>query len=206
MIQEVDHYIEAGCGRCEYYDTPKCKVNSWRSELIELRRIVLDCGLMEEFKWSQPCYTLKGKNVLIVTAFKDYACVAFFKGTLLKDSKNILISPGKNSQSNKRFPFRSVEQVLELEPIIKAYIFEAIEVEKAGLKVDFKKEPEPIPEELKDFLDRDNELKKAFESLTPGRQRGYILHFSQPKQSQTRISRIEKCIPKILIGKGFHDR
>ncbi len=206
MIPQVEHYLMAGCGRCEYYDTPKCKVHSWKNELIELRRIVVSCGLTEEYKWSQPCYTYNNKNVLIVTAFKDYACVAFFKGTLLKDADNLLTAPGENSQAARQFRFTDEDSILKLEPKIKAYVLEAIEVEKAGLSVNFKKEPEPMPEELTEILEADPELKSAFEALTPGRQRGYILHFSQPKQSKTRISRIEKCIPKILNGKGFHDR
>ena len=206
MNQKIDLYLVDGCGRCAYYATPQCKVNNWQEELKQLRRILLECGLTEELKWSQPCYTYKGHNVVLMSAFKEYAALGFFKGTLLRDSEVILAKPGENSQAVRQFQFTRVEDVLAKEPIIKAYVYEAIELENAGLKVSFAKNPEPIPEELRAKLDVDPDLKKAFESLTPGRQRGYILHFSAPTQSKTRESRIEKCIPKILKGKGFHDR
>jgi uncharacterized protein YdeI (YjbR/CyaY-like superfamily) len=166
---------------------------------------VLDCGLKEEFKWSQPCYTFRKHNVLIATAFKDYAALAFFKGSLLKDTHGLLVTPGKSSQAGRQLRFSSVEQIMNLEPVIKSYIYQAIEVEKAGLKVSFKKNPEPVPDELQHQLDDDPELKSAFEALTPGRQRGYILYFSQPRKSSTRMSRIEKCIPMILNGEGLND-
>ncbi len=205
MNTKVDVYLKEGCGRCSYYQTPECKVHNWTDELIQLRRIVLDCGLHEEFKWSNPCYTYQKSNILMVTALKEHAVLAFFKGTLLKDPENILVSPGESSQASRQFRFADVKEILKLEPIIKSYIFEAIEVEKSGLKVDFKKAPEQMPEELKQILDNNPHFKTAFESLTPGRQRGYILHFSQPKQSKTRVARIEKLIPQILQGKGIHD-
>ena len=207
MNPAVDNYLIEGCGRCSLGGTPDCKVHNWTEELKQLRRIVLECGLTEEVKWSVPCYTFQQNNVLIVSAFKEYCSLSFFKGALLKDAEGILEKPGENSQAARLFKFTNVQQILEMEPTIKAYIYEAIEVEKAGLKVDFKQKNELVyPEELQTKLDEDPELKSAFESLTPGRQRGYVLHFSQPKQSKTRISRIEKCIPKILEGKGFHDR
>lgn len=206
MNPNVDEYLAIGCGRCELYNTPQCKVHHWPEELVQLRRIALECGLLEEYKWSQPCYTFQGKNVLIVTALKDYACLAFFKGVLLKDPDKLLIAPGKSSQSDRQFRFTNADDILKLESTIKAYIHEAIEVEKAGLKVNFKKNLEPIPEELLQKFEAYPDLKTAFEALTPGRQRGYILHFSAPKQSATRTSRIEKCIDKIMTGKGFHDR
>lgn len=205
MNPRVDGYIASGCGRCDYYDTPQCKVNPWREELKLLRRIVLDCGLTEEFKWSQPCYTFNKKNVLIVTALKDYPLIGFFKGSLLADPEGILISPGERSQADRRLVFTSVEQILNQEPLIKAYIHQAIEIEKAGLSVEFKKEQDPMPEELTQKLEELPQFKLAFEALTPGRQRGYIIHFSQPKQSKTRLARIEKYIPQILEGKGMHD-
>ena len=198
-------YLIEGCGRCPYYRTPNCKVHDWVAELRELRRIVLACGLQEEFKWSQPCYTYNNRNVLMVTAMKDYACLAFFKGTLLKDEKGLLVAPGKSSQSSRQLRFTEVNDILQMEAMLKAYIYEALEVEKAGLKVQFKKNPEPIPRELQDKLDENPEFKTAFEALTPGRQRGYILHFSQPKQSKTRVTRIEKCTSQILDGLGMHD-
>lgn len=162
--------------------------------------------LNEEVKWGNPCYTLNGKNVLMLSALKNSALIGFFKGALLNDSHRLLVSPGKNSQSDQRLVYTDVETVSDQESIILEYIQQAIEIEKAGLKVEYKKSPEPIPEELKAVFENDPTLKIAFESLTPGRQRGYILHFSQPKQAKTRISRIEKLIPKIRSGKGFHDR
>ncbi|WP_420387076.1 YdeI/OmpD-associated family protein [Roseivirga sp.] len=205
-IVEIDHYLEEGCGRCPLGGTPDCKVHSWTTALKKLRSIVLETGLNEELKWSVPCYTYKGNNILIVSAFKNYASVSFFKGALLKDTDNWLVKPGKNSQAARYLKFTDLSQITAKEEDIKAYIFEAIEIEKAGLKVEFKKNPEPMPQELIDRLELDSKLKAAFEALTPGKQRGYILHFSQPKQSQTRQSRIEKCVPKILKGRGFHDR
>ena len=203
---KIDAFLIDGCGRCQYFKTPQCKVNTWREELILLRDIVVDSELKEEYKWSQPCYTYEGKNVLIVSALKDFALISFFKGTLLRDAKKLLHAPGKSSQADRQFRFTSVKEVVEAEHYIRAYIHEAIEIEKQGLKVSFKKNPEPFPQELIDKFERDPVFEKAFKSLTPGRQRGYILHFSQPKQSKTRASRIEKCIPKILKGEGLHDR
>ena len=206
MNPKVDTYLIDGCGRCEYYKTPKCKVHSWEGELRELRRIVLDCGLLEDYKWSQPCYTLSTKNVLIVTALRDYAALAFFKGTLLKDTHGLLVAPGERSQATRQLRFTDVQTIQEKEAVIKTYIHQAIEVEKAGLQVQFKKSREPLPEELTQQFEKDPELKAAFNALTPGKQRGYLIHFSQPKQSVTRVSRIEKCILKILKGEGMHDK
>lgn len=206
MNPAVDLYLLEGCGRCELGGTPACKVHDWEEELRQLRRIVLACELTEELKWGVACYTLAGKNVLLLSAFKNYAALSFFKGVLLKDHHQLLHAPGKNSQASRVLRFTNVEEVLELEPIIKAYVADAMAVEKAGLKVAFKKNPEPIPEELQQALNGNSVLKAAFEALTPGRQRGYILYFSGAKQSKTRWARIEKYIPKILSGKGFHDR
>ena len=141
----------------------------------------------------------------MVTAFKDHAALSFFKGALLKDTDDILVAPGKSSQSDRQVRFTKVKDIIDLEPVLKAYIYQAIEVEKAGLKVAFKKNPEPLPHELLNKFQENPDLRTAFEALTPGRQRGYILHFSQPKQSQTRIRRIEKYTPKILRGEGMHD-
>ncbi len=206
MITDIETYFIEGCGRCSLFGTPECKVNTWRKELLALRKIVQDCGLTEEVKWGQPCYTHGGKNVLLVTCFKNFACISFLKGVLLNDTGNLLTAPGENSQSGRFMKFTNVKDIVRLEAIIKAYIYEAIEVERAGLKVAFKKNPEPIPEELQDMMDKNAELKAAFAALTPGKQRSYILHISSSKQPKTRISRIEKCLPKILTGKGFHDR
>lgn len=201
----VDKYLVDGCMRCKYGGTPRCKVNDWQEELRELRRIILDCGLNEEVKWSAPCYTHKGKNILMLSALKDFAVISFFKGSLLSDAQGLFVAPGENSQAARYIKITDPRQIVELEKEIKASIFEAIEVEKAGLKVPFKKNPEPIPQELLVRFEQDPNFKSAFEALTPGRQRGYIIHFSQPKQSATRVSRIEKCIPKILAGEGLHD-
>jgi len=206
MNPNVDTYFIDGCGRCFLGGTPKCKVHRWHEELQHLRRIVLDCDLNEELKWSQPCYTHNNKNILILGALKEYCAIGFFKGALLHDSEGILVKPGENSQSVRQFRYTNVHDILEQEAIVRAYIFEAIEIEKAGLKVEFKKTAEvDIPEELQAKLQADPAFKLAFESLTPGRQRGYILYFSQAKQSKTRIARIEKFAPKIFLGKGLSD-
>lgn len=201
----VDLYLDEGCGRCSHYQTPECKVHTWHKELVQLRRIVLDCGLQEEFKWSQPCYTYKGKNVLLVTAFVDYACISFFKGSLIEDSQNLLTAPGKSSQAARQLRFTDFKKISEQEDTIRAYVFQAVEIEKAGLKVKFEKNHEAVPDELRDKLENDESFRAAFNALTPGRQRGYILHFSQAKQSATRTARIEKYTPHILRGEGIHD-
>lgn len=204
---DVDAYLLAGCGRCPLGNTPQCKVHTWEKELAALRRLVLDTGLTEEIKWSVPCYTFQGSNILLVTAFKEYCALSFFKGALLQDTDGLLDKPGEHTQSARLIRFTDVRQIVELEPVLKAYVYEAVEVEKAGLKADFKEKTAlEFPEELLKRLDEDPVLKAAFEALTPGRQRGYSLHFSAPKQAETRAARVEKCIPKILQGKGFHDR
>ena len=206
MIPEVDHYLAQGCMRCPLGGTPECKVHDWQDELKELRRIVLESGLTEELKWKIPCYTFEGSNVALVSAFKEYASLSFFKGVLLKDELGLLTQPGPNSQAVRQFKFTDVNTIIELEAVIKAAIQEAIEVEKAGLQVELKKNPEPLPDELQAFFDEDPAFQAAFEALTPGRQRGYILFFSGAKQSQTRTSRIEKYLPQIMAGKGMQDR
>lgn len=206
MTKDVETYFLEGCGRCPLGGTSDCKVHTWTAELDYLRYIILECGLEEVSKWGVPCYTFQGKNVLILSAFKEFCCVSFFKGSLLSDEKNLLVKPTENSQSDRRFVFTDVEQIKIIEDDIKAYIFEAIEVERLGLKVEKKKELEPIPDELAQKFEELPELKTAFYELTKGRQRGYILYFAKAKQSKTRLSRIEKYIPKIFEGKGFHDR
>lgn len=206
MNPNVDQYLTDGCMRCKYGGTSQCKVNDWRKELEILRSIVLDCGLTEELKWGVPCYTYAGNNVLLVSAFKEFCAVSFFKGSLLNDSRNILEKPGKNSQATRYAKFTGTDEIMEKETVLKAYIFEAVEAEKAGLKVEFKKNPEPIPEELQQKLNEDPFFKTAFEELTPGRQRGYILYFSQPKKPETRAARIKKYTPGILNGEGLHDK
>lgn len=204
---KVDVYFTAGCGRCPLGNTPQCKVNKWQAELEQLRTILLDSPVTEELKWGVPCYTFEKSNILLIGAFKDYCAISFFKGALLKDADGILSKPGENSQAARVVRFTSVREIAEMEAILKAYIVEAVEVEKAGLKVNFKKPSEfTIPEEFQNKLDELPALKTAFEALTPGRRRGYILYFSQPKQSQTRAARVEKCMRQILVGKGLNDR
>jgi uncharacterized protein YdeI (YjbR/CyaY-like superfamily) len=206
MNPKVDTYFTNGCGRCPLVNTPECKVHNWDAELAMLREIVLDCGLTEELKWSQPVYTFDGNNIVLVTAFKEYCSISFFKGILLKDVHGILTKQGENSQSGRLIKFTDVQKVIELENIIKAYIHEAVEVEKTGLKVQYKETSEyEIPVELAEKFNQDTNFQTAFFALTAGRQRGYILHFSQPKQSKTRVERIAKATQNILIGKGLHD-
>lgn len=206
MNKTVDNYLLEGCGRCPLGGTTDCKVHNWINELELLRMIVLDCGLTEECKWGVPCYTFQNKNVLIISAFKDYCSISFFKGALLSDIKGILEKPGKNSQASRLIRITNIERIIEIKDEIKTYIYEAIEVEKAGLRVEFKKNLDPIPEELEEKFKEDPILKSAFEALTLGRQRGYIIYFSAPKQSKTRESRIEKSIGRILNGEGLHDK
>ena len=182
------------------------KAKKWQNELKKLRMILLDCQLTEELKWGKPCYTFQKSNLAIMYGLKESCAVGFLKGALLKDPNGILIKPGEHSQSGRWIKFTSVREIVEMEPILKTYIHEAIAAEKAGLKVEFKKNPEPIPEELQNKLDEIPALKTAFKALTPGRQRGYILYFSAPKQSKTRESRIEKWLQHILNGKGMQDR
>ena len=179
----------------------------WQEELEKLRRIVLDCQLTEELKWGVPCYTFQKNNIVLMHIFKEYCALLFFKGALLKDAKGILIQQTKETQAARQIRFTDVREIIEMEPILKAYIYEAIEVEKAGLKVNFKKTTEfTIPEEFQNKLDENAALKTAFDALTPGRQRAYILYFSAPKQSKTRESRVEKYMQQILIGKGLNDQ
>ncbi len=182
------------------------KAKSWQEEIKKLRTIVLDCHLTEELKWGCPCYTFEGSNIVLIHVFKEYCAVLFFKGVLLKDPRGILIQQTENVQTARQIRFTSVQEITRLKPVLKAYIFEAVEVEEAGLKVDLKKTTEfTMPEEFQKKLDKNASLKTAFEALTPGRQRGYLLHFSAPKQSKTRESRVEKCMKQILNGKGLND-
>ncbi|MEM7182672.1 MAG: YdeI/OmpD-associated family protein [Spirochaetota bacterium] len=206
MNKSVDNYFKEGCGRCPLGGTPDCKVHTWTSELELLRKIILSCGLAEEAKWGAPCYTFQNKNILMLTALKEYCCISFFKGSLLQDKKNLLVKPGPNSQAARLFKFQGTEEIQKIASDIKQYILKSIEIEKAGLKVTFQKNPEPIPIELETKFAEDPVLQTAFEALTPGRQRGYILHFSQPKQEKTRVARIEKSIPMILAGIGLNDK
>ncbi len=182
------------------------KAKQWKDEFQKLREIVLDCELTEDFKWMHPCYTYKNNNIVLIHGFKEYCALLFHKGALLKDPHKILIQQTENVQAARQLRFTSVEQIDEMQLIIKTYIDEAIEVEKAGLQVEFKKNTEyAIPEELQNKFVEIPDLKVAFEALTPGRQRGYLLYFSGAKQSKTRESRIEKYLPHILDGKGMDD-
>ena len=179
---------------------------NWREEVEKLRAIILDCGTTEELKWGKPCYTFQDSNIVLIHVFKEYCALLFFKGALLKDADGILIQQTKNVQAARQIRFTNVREIVVMEPILKTYVREAIEVEKAGLKVEFKKTAEfAIPEEFQIRLNEVPALKSAFDALTPGRQRAYILHFSAPKQSKTRESRVEKFIQQILNGKGLND-
>ncbi|MBL3645294.1 YdeI family protein [Bacillus sp. RHFB] len=182
------------------------KAKKWKEEYETLRNIVLDCELTEEFKWMHPCYTFENKNIVLIHGFKEYCALLFHKGALLQDPHGLLIQQTENVQGARQIRFTNVQEIVATESILKAYIHEAIEAEKAGLEVEFKKNEEfIIPEELHNKFDDIPALKTAFEALTPGRQRAYILYFSQAKQSKTRESRIEKCMQKILDGKGLKD-
>jgi uncharacterized protein YdeI (YjbR/CyaY-like superfamily) len=178
----------------------------WQPELKKLREIILECPLEETIKWGQPCYTFNNSNVVLIHGFKEYCAVLFFKGALLKDTEKILIQQSENVQAARQIRFTDLREILSTEKTLKTYVYEAIEVEKAGLKVELKKHTDLVfPEEFQSKIDQNAILKKAFEALTPGRQRAYNLFFSQPKQAKTRESRIEKSIPQILAGKGLND-
>jgi uncharacterized protein YdeI (YjbR/CyaY-like superfamily) len=192
MNSKVDAFINRG--------------DQWQEEFEKLREIILDCGLTEELKWGQPCYTFEKKNVVLMHGFKQYCALLFHKGALLKDPKHILIQQTENVQAARQIRFTGVNEIEKLARTIKDYILEAVDVESAGLKVNLKKTSEfKVPEEFQKQLDKNSKLKKAFLALTPGRQRAYLLHFSQPKQSKTREARVEKAIGQILNGKGLDD-
>ena len=182
------------------------KAKQWREEFEKLRKIVLDCGLTEELKWGHPCYTFENSNIVLIHGFKQYCALLFFKGALLKDPERILVQQTENVQASRQIRFTSVREIAKMKATLKAYIKQAIEIEKAGLKVNLKKTEEfKVPEEFQNKLDRTPELKTAFKALTPGRQRAYLLYFSSAKQSKTRESRIEKYLQQILNGKGLND-
>lgn len=192
-MEKVDKYIE--------------NIKNWKEETKLLRQICLDCGLEEDFKWMHPCYTFQGKNIVLIHGFKDYCALLFHKGALLKDTNGILIQQTENVQSARQIRFTKSKEIIDLASIIKSYIFEAVEVEKAGLKVKTKKTSEfEMVDEFKEVLQENPDIQRVFEALTPGRQRGYLLYFSQAKQSKTRLSRIEKSIPKMVEGKGYNEK
>lgn len=187
-------------------DTFLKRAKKWHEEMGALRHILLNTPLIEEIKWRMPCYTLNTKNVVMIAGFKDYCALSFFKGALLKDPKGILRKPGENTQSGRLIRFTSVQEINDLEPVLAAYLAEAMAIEKAGLKVDTSKHTErDYPEELQNMLDANPALNSAFEGLTPGRKRAYVMHIAAAKQSKTRVARIEKYVPRILDGKGMHD-
>jgi len=189
--------------KVDFYFT---KAKNWQEEIVKLREIILDCGLTEELKWGTPCYTFENANIVLIHVFKEYCAVLFFKGALLSDPNGVLIQQTKNVQSARQIRFTSVQEIVKLKSVLKAYIYEAIELEKAGLKVNLKKTTEyEIPEEFQKRLNKNAALKTAFKKLTPGRQRAYILYFSAPKLSKTRESRVEKSMQGILKGKGLND-
>ncbi|HET6883989.1 MAG TPA: YdeI/OmpD-associated family protein [Pirellulales bacterium] len=182
------------------------RAEKWQKEFERLRTIALGCELTEELKWGQPCYTLQNKNIVIIQGFKEYCAFLFFKGALLKDTEGLLVKPGENTQASRQIRFTNVREIVRLERVLTAYIHEAIDVQKAGLKVKLRKTADlEMPEEFQTKLEESPALKKAFYTLTPGRQRAYLLHFSQAKQAKTRESRIAKCRGQILKGKGLHD-
>lgn len=182
------------------------KASQWQEEYQKLRKIILACGLTEDLKWGCPCYTSEDKNVVLIHGFKEYCAILFPKGALMQDTAGILIQQTENVQSARQVRFTSVQEITKLSPTLKEYIAEAVKIEKAGLKVDYKKATEyKVPEEFQARLDEDANLKRAFHALTPGRQKGYLFYFSQPKLAKTRQARVEKYIPKILDGKGLDD-
>ena len=205
MPKDVDEYLIHGCGRCKLAATPECKVNPWQGVLRAMREVVGSTDLKEEIKWGVPCYTYNGKNILMFFAFKETCAISFFKGSLLSDPNNLLEQPGPNTQGAKRCSFKKVADVTSSQDYIKGFIQEAIEIEKNGKKVKFEKKQAEVTPELLEAFKKYEGLEKAFFTLTPGRQRAYLLHFAEPKQEKTKISRIEKSIDKILNNKGLHD-
>lgn len=191
MNQKVDKHIQ--------------EAKKWKEEMNTLRTIILDCQLEEDFKWGKPCYASNGKNIVLIQGFKEYFALLFFKGGIMKDSHQLLVKMGENTQTGRQMRFKNVQDILSKKEIIKDYIFEALKIEERGEKVEIKKEATAIPVEFQIKLDENSTLKSAFESLTAGRQRAYLIHFSAPKQSKTRESRIEKSISNILDGKGMND-
>lgn len=183
------------------------RAKKWKEEIEKLRMIILDCQLTEELKWGVPCYTFQKKNIVLIHEFKEYCAILFIKGALLNDANSILIQQTTNVQAARQIRFTNIQEIIDKEPILKTYVYEAIEIEKNGLKINFKNTSEYVfPEEFQNKLDEISALKTAFEALTPGRQRAYAFYFSAPKQSKTRELRVEKCIQQILDGKGLNDQ
>jgi uncharacterized protein YdeI (YjbR/CyaY-like superfamily) len=206
MNPAVDQYLAEGCGRCKLHATPDCKVHRWAAELRALRALLMSCGLTEERKWGMPCYTIKGKNVIMLFAWKDCCALSFFKGVLLTDTDGLLQLPGENSHEGRIVRFTSMQQIVDHEPALRTLVFEAIDAEEKGIKIPARPAAaQPMPEELATRLAADPALREAFTRLTPGRQRGYLLHIAGAKQSATREARIDRCAPSILAGKGLNE-
>jgi uncharacterized protein YdeI (YjbR/CyaY-like superfamily) len=201
----VNQYLLEGCGRCPKGGTPNCTVHKWHPILLAMRELAVECMLTEEVKWSVPCYTVNGKNVMLVASFIDYCSFMFMKGSLFQDPNNLLHRQTENVTSGRQLRYTSMEEFMAQRHEAKAFILEAIALEKAGRKVEKSENDGTIVDELIKAFELSEPFKEAFYKLTPGRQRAYLLHFSQPKQTATRISRIEKCIPVILRGEGLHD-
>lgn len=206
LNSKVDRYLIDGCMQCKLGATPDCKIKNWRSSLDFLRNLILNCGLKEDFKWMHPCYTYNNKNIVLMHVFNEYCALLFPKGVLLVDKSSILVQQTENTQSARQMRFKSIDDIVAQESIIKDYILEAIELEKLGKKVHLKSTADfEIPVELENKFGELPAFKNAFYSLTPGRQRGYLLHFAQPKQSTTRTLRIEKQLDNIIKGKGLNE-
>jgi uncharacterized protein YdeI (YjbR/CyaY-like superfamily) len=199
----VDDFLRDGCGRCAHYQTPACKVHRWSGVLLELRGLVRASGLAEQVKWGSPCYTLGGRNVAMVTALKEHCALSFFRGASLVDDEGALERPGPNSREGRLLRFRSIDEVLARRALVERLLQQAIALEQQGRPERVQAEPEPMPEELARRLRADPALERAFAALTPGRQRSHILHVLGAKQSETRVRRVERCVPEILAGRGF---
>lgn len=201
----VDQYLVDGCGRCSKGGTPQCTVHTWHPILVAMRELAIECDLTEAVKWSVPCYTLTGKNVLMIHAFKEYCSIMFMKGALLTDPDEMLHRQTENVTAGRQLRYTSLEGFMQQRELAKAFIIEAIALEKGGAKMPTRTQEDPVVDELKEAFSQDEAFKTAFYQLTPGRQRAYLLHFAQPKQSETRASRILKVMPMIMRGEGLND-
>ena len=204
--ESVEKFLAEGCGRCEHFQTPQCKVHDWAGALVELRALLRTSGLEETMKWGSPCYTLEGKNVAMLVAYRDWCGISFFQGALLPDEDGLLVAPGPNSRHARGLRFTSVTQVRRRKKQVRSYLDTAIEVRRSGARVEPRRETDELPEALQAILDEDADVRTAWEALTPGRRRSHILHVSGAKQAKTRVSRAHKCATRILAGKGFNER
>jgi uncharacterized protein YdeI (YjbR/CyaY-like superfamily) len=204
--ESVDAYLRDGCGRCDHYRTPQCKVHLWTPILVGLRTLLRAAGLVEEMKWGSPCYTLDGKNVAMIVALKERSALQFFKGSGLVDPAGLLTSPGPNSQYGRLLEFRSLAEFEALREDAIGFLRQAIELERSGVKIAPAPTAEAMPEELAARLEADPALAQAYEALTPGRRRSHVIHISGAKQSETRARRVDRCVPDILAGRGFNER